>query len=74
MDRTLITWTIPNMITIPLMAFATFLLVGIVYQLVKGQMGGQGGDNASVVGQPFPDPSVSGFVISGGGNAPAQSW
>jgi hypothetical protein len=34
LERTLISWTVPNLITIPLMAFAGFLLMGVVYQLV----------------------------------------
>jgi hypothetical protein len=41
MDRTLISWNLPNLITIPLMAFVAFLVVGLVYQLVmKGLNGG----------------------------------
>jgi len=33
-DRTLISWNVPNLITIPLMAFISFLVVGAVWQLV----------------------------------------
>jgi len=40
MDRTLIAWNVPNMITIPLMAAIAFLVVGTVWQLfMKGGMG-----------------------------------
>lgn len=34
MERTLISWNVPNLITVPLMAFAGFLLLGVVWQLV----------------------------------------
>lgn len=33
MDRTLIAWNVPNMVTIPLMAFIGFLVVGTIWQL-----------------------------------------
>jgi hypothetical protein len=39
MDRTLIAWNIPNLITVPLMAFGAFLIVGAVYQLAMMAMG-----------------------------------
>jgi hypothetical protein len=35
MDRTLIAWNVPNMVTVPLMAFLGFLLLGLVWQLVS---------------------------------------
>lgn len=40
MDRTLISWNLPNLITIPLMAFVSFLIVGLVWQLVTKTIGG----------------------------------
>lgn len=51
MERTLISFNVPNLITIPLMAFLGFLLVAIVWQMVQratgntgdGNGGGQGG-------------------------------
>lgn len=33
MERTLISWNVPNLITIPLMAFAGFLVLAIAYQV-----------------------------------------
>ncbi len=33
MERTLISWNVPNLITIPLMAFAGFLLLSLVWQV-----------------------------------------
>jgi hypothetical protein len=42
MDRTLISWNVPNLITVPLMAFGAFLVVAVVYQ-VATQWGGNGG-------------------------------
>jgi hypothetical protein len=33
-ERVLISWNVPNLITIPLMAFAGFLLLSIIYQMV----------------------------------------
>jgi hypothetical protein len=33
MERTLISWNIPNLITVPLMAFAGFVVVGLLFQL-----------------------------------------
>lgn len=51
MDRTLISWNIPNLITIPLMAFVTFLIVGLVWQLVqKGVSGGSAPADANNAG------------------------
>jgi hypothetical protein len=40
MDRTLIAWNVPNLITIPLMAFLAFLVVGVVYQFAMRAKGG----------------------------------
>ena len=48
MERTLISWNIPNLITVPLMAFVAFLVVGVVYQLVvKVVAGNQTASTAS---------------------------
>lgn len=32
MERTLVSWNMPNLITVPLMAFAGFLLAALVWQ------------------------------------------
>lgn len=32
MERTLISWNFPNLVTIPLMAFAGFLVAALVWQ------------------------------------------
>jgi len=45
MDRTLISWNIPNIITIWLMAAIGFLIVGLLAQLAMKAMGG--GSNQS---------------------------
>lgn len=37
MERTLISWNLPNWITISLMAAGSYALVGLVAQLLKGQ-------------------------------------
>lgn len=51
MERTLISWNIPNLITIPLMAFIAFLVVGLIYQLAMKAVGKSGGnDTASTDG------------------------
>ena len=39
MERTLIAWNVPNMITVPLMAAVGFLLLGLISQLVISQFG-----------------------------------
>jgi len=38
MDRTLISWNVPNLITIPLMAGLGFLFAGVIWQIVKGTL------------------------------------
>jgi hypothetical protein len=45
LERTLISWNVPNLITVPLMALAGFLLMGVIWQFVlrSGVVGG-GGD------------------------------
>lgn len=35
MDRTLISFNVPNLITVPLMAFLGFLAVALVWQFVR---------------------------------------
>jgi hypothetical protein len=39
-ERTLISFNVPNLITIPLMAFLGFLLVAVVYQVFQQATGG----------------------------------
>ena len=34
MERTLISWNVPNLITIPLMAFLGFLIFGLLWQVI----------------------------------------
>jgi hypothetical protein len=34
-DRTLISWNVPNMITVPLMAFGGFLGLALIWQVAK---------------------------------------
>ena len=47
MERTLIAWNVPNMITIPLMAAVGFLAVAVVWQLVLKVQGSQSDAPAS---------------------------
>lgn len=35
MERTLIAWNIPNLITVPLMAILGWFILGLIWQLVK---------------------------------------
>jgi len=46
-DRTLISWNLPNMITVPLMAFGAFLIVGVIWQVVQKYTGGSAPSNNS---------------------------
>lgn len=39
MDRTVISWNLPNWITVVLMAAAGYLVVGLIAQVVIGQLG-----------------------------------
>jgi len=48
LDRTLISWNLPNLITVPLMAALGFLLVALVAQVLRQQFGV--GQSASQVG------------------------
>lgn len=47
MERTLIAWNVPNLITVPLMAFLGFLAAGVIWQLYLSTMGGSGAANNS---------------------------
>lgn len=50
MDRTLISFNIPNLITIPLMAFLGFLAVGLVWQLAQRSVPGLAGSGDDTSG------------------------
>lgn len=39
MERTLISWNVPNLITVPLMAFLGFVLIATVWQLFRKATG-----------------------------------
>jgi hypothetical protein len=39
MDRTLIAWNVPNLITIPLMAFVGFLVFAVIVQIAGAGIG-----------------------------------
>lgn len=52
MERTLISFNVPNLITIPLMAFLGFLLVGLVWQFVQ-RSNGNGKPSASSTGPAY---------------------
>lgn len=43
MDRTLISFNVPNLITIPLMAFLGFLGLALIWQLAQKAMPGLAG-------------------------------
>lgn len=40
---TLISWNIPNMITVPLMVFVTFLIAALVWQFIRPMLPNSGG-------------------------------
>lgn len=40
MEKTLISWNVPNIISVWLMAAVGFLVVGLVYQVVRQKTGG----------------------------------
>lgn len=42
MERTLISWNIPNMITIPIMAILGWFLLGLIWQVAKKSVMGSG--------------------------------
>jgi hypothetical protein len=51
MERTLISWNVPNMVTVPLMAFVGFLILAVIVQLglkIKGS--NSAGNEASTAG------------------------
>ncbi len=50
MERTLISWNVPNLITVPLMAFAGFVAVAVIWQLVMRMRGGGGGEASTAGG------------------------
>ena len=47
MERTLISWNLPNWITISLMAAGSYALLGLITQLLKQQQGGAASLGAS---------------------------
>lgn len=50
MDRSLISWNIPNLITIPLMAVLGWFLIVIVWQLAMKAWPSNGGPQGSSTG------------------------
>jgi len=44
LDRTLISWNVPNIVTVWLMAAVGFLAFGLVWQLVRQNTGGGSGN------------------------------
>lgn len=57
LERSLIAWNIPNLITVPLMAGLGFLLLAVLYQVGSKAFGRQ----------PAPDGSVGGPANNTGG-------
>lgn len=51
MERTLITWSVPNIVSIWLMAAVGFLVAGLIAQLIVKYTGGGG---QTVEGSPAP--------------------
>ena len=47
MERTLISWNLPNWITISLMAAGSYALLGLITQLLKQQQAGASSVGAS---------------------------
>lgn len=45
MEHSMITWNIPNWITVVLMAALGYVLVSLVAQLVRGRLGAKGAAN-----------------------------
>jgi hypothetical protein len=52
MERTLLSWSIPNIVSVWLMAAVGFLAAGIIWQLIQRATGGAGGG-----GQAAPSPA-----------------
>ena len=50
MERTLISWNVPNLITVPLMAALGFLIVAVAAQLFMQFTGNNGGGTANNAG------------------------
>ena len=50
MERAIISWNVPNLITIPLMAFLGFILAATVWQVGTKMMGQGGGSQPSPAG------------------------
>ena len=50
MERVLLTWNIPNWITVVLMVALGYLLVSLAAQLVKGRLGSTGAAAGGVAG------------------------
>lgn len=46
MDRTIISWNVPNWITVVLMAAAGYLVVGLVAQVILSQLPSNDGNQA----------------------------
>jgi hypothetical protein len=46
MERTLISFNVPNLITVPLMAFGGFLLAAIIWQFAQKSGFGRGSQGA----------------------------
>lgn len=57
MERTLITWTIPNLVTVWLMAAIGFLLIALVAQLIVRRTGSGGSKGGSILGGDASDAS-----------------
>ena len=54
MERTLIAFNVPNFITLNLMVWGGFLLIGLAYQLAtRGRGGGRDGAQAAAVGSGY---------------------
>lgn len=47
MERTIISWNVPNMVTIPIMAAIGFLVFAVAWQLGKRALAAQSGGSSS---------------------------
>jgi hypothetical protein len=54
LERTFLSWNVPNLITVPLMAAIGFLLLGVVWQALK-RVTGNGGTVAVSTGGGMSD-------------------
>lgn len=50
MDRTYVSFNLPNLITIPIMAVLGWFVLGLIWQLVKKGVGSNPSDNSAVGG------------------------